>query len=143
MRLTSGLSTASAPVEISHIALTVNVLASMAAFYREAMGLTELSSEPGLRRLGVDGRPLVELREDPAARRAFSAAMMRGSSWRDSTFSMSRLYWVTTGRCTGSARPNRARTGEGAAQQWLATNIRQAGRAGGSCPSLGRLGALP
>jgi catechol 2,3-dioxygenase len=32
--------------------------------------LTELSSEPGLRRLGVDGRPLVELREDPAARRA-------------------------------------------------------------------------
>jgi catechol 2,3-dioxygenase len=63
-------SSASAPVEIYQIALTVNDLASMAAFYREAMGLTELSSEPGRCRLGIDGRPLVELREDLAARRA-------------------------------------------------------------------------
>ena len=63
-------SSASAPVEISHIAFTVHDLNGMAAFYRKALGLAELSSEPGLRRLGVDGRHLVELREDRAARRA-------------------------------------------------------------------------
>jgi len=35
------------------------------------------------------------------------------------------------GRCTVPAKPNRAGTGEGAVQQWLATCIRQARRAGG------------
>lgn len=63
-------STASAPVEISHVALTVHDLDAMAAFYRQALGLAELSSEPGFTRLGVDGRLLVELRQDRAARRA-------------------------------------------------------------------------
>ena len=63
-------STASAPIEISHIALTVHDLNGMANFYRQTIGLTELSSEPGLRRLGVADRPLVELREDRTARRA-------------------------------------------------------------------------
>ncbi len=63
-------SSASAPVEVSFIALTVHDLAGMAAFYREAMGLDEIMSAPGLRRLGIAGRPLVELRADPAARKS-------------------------------------------------------------------------
>ncbi|AZL59220.1 VOC family protein [Tabrizicola piscis] len=63
-------STASAPVEISRIALTVHDLEGMAAFYRQALGLADLSSEPGLRRLGVDGRTLIELRADAAAARS-------------------------------------------------------------------------
>ena len=63
-------STASAPVEIAHIALTVRDLNGMAAFYTQALGLAELSCEPGLRRLGVDSHTLVELREDRIARRA-------------------------------------------------------------------------
>jgi len=41
------------------------------------------------------------------------------------------------GRCTGPAKPNRAGTGEGALLQWLATNIRQAGRAWRAMPLIG------
>ncbi len=63
-------STASAPVELSHIALTVHDLPGMAAFYRGAMGLDDVASAPGLVRLGVGDRPLVELRADPAARKS-------------------------------------------------------------------------
>lgn len=63
-------STATAPVEVSHIALTVHDLSGMAAFYARALGLTELVSTPGLRRLGVGDRPLVDLRADPAARKS-------------------------------------------------------------------------
>ncbi|NJS37764.1 MAG: VOC family protein [Rhodobacteraceae bacterium] len=68
--LTLPLSTAAAPVEVSHVALTVHDLDGMAAFYRQALGLEEVASAPGVSRLGVAGRLLVELRADPAARRA-------------------------------------------------------------------------
>lgn len=64
------LSTASAPVEISHIALTVHDLAGMAGFYARVLGLAELLAEAGVRRLGVQDRVLLELREDRGARRA-------------------------------------------------------------------------
>lgn len=63
-------STASAPVEVSHIALTVHNLPGMSAFYTGALGLEEVASAPGLRRLGIGDRPLVDLRADPTARRA-------------------------------------------------------------------------
>ncbi len=68
--LTLPLSTAAAPVEVSHVALTVHDLAGMTAFYRQALGLEEVASVPGVSRLGVAGRPLIELRSDPAARKA-------------------------------------------------------------------------
>ena len=64
------MSTASAPTEISHVALVVHDLAGMAAFYGQALGLTDLAQEPGRRRLGAGGRMLLELREDHAARKA-------------------------------------------------------------------------
>ncbi len=62
------MSTASAPVEIGHVALTVRDIDSVAAFYETAIGLRPLASDGGVRRLGVGGRVLVELRADPAAR---------------------------------------------------------------------------
>ncbi len=63
------MSTAAAPVEIGHVALTVNDLAGMADFYRRVLGLEELSGEGGTVRLGVGDRSLLELREDRGARR--------------------------------------------------------------------------
>jgi catechol 2,3-dioxygenase len=68
--MTPPLSTATAPVEVSHIALTVHDLPGMAAFYAQALGLEEVTSSLNLRRLGVAGRPLMELRADPAARKS-------------------------------------------------------------------------
>ncbi len=64
------MSTAAAPLEISHVVLTVNDLDGMSRFYTHTLGLTEMSFAPGCRRLGAFGRLLVELQEDRAARRA-------------------------------------------------------------------------
>lgn len=64
------MSTASAPVEISHVALTVHDLAGMGDFYTRALGLTDLGREAGLVRLGAGDRLLLELREDRAARKS-------------------------------------------------------------------------
>lgn len=64
------MSTAAAPVEIGHVALTVRDLPAMQAFYRDALGLEPLSSDGEVVRLGAGGRMLVELRGDPAARPA-------------------------------------------------------------------------
>jgi catechol 2,3-dioxygenase len=63
------VSTASAPIEIGHVALTVNDLGTMADFYRHALGLHDLSSDGETVRLGTGGRLLVELRGDRLARR--------------------------------------------------------------------------
>ncbi len=63
------MSTASAPIEIGHVALTVNDLGAMADFYRRAIGLHDLSSDGETVRLGAGGRMLLELRGDRAARR--------------------------------------------------------------------------
>lgn len=62
------MSTASAPLEIDHVALTVHDLGGMADFYSGALGLAETGAEPGLVRLGAGGRTLLELRHDPSAR---------------------------------------------------------------------------
>ena len=63
------MSTASAPLEIGRVALTVNDLPGLRAFYESALGLELLSSEGGVAHLGAGGRVLLELREDRAARR--------------------------------------------------------------------------
>lgn len=62
------MSTASAPIEIDHVALVVHDIDGVAQFYRQALGLEDVSQDPGLKRLGVAGKVLVELREDRAAR---------------------------------------------------------------------------
>lgn len=62
------MSTASAPVEIGSVALTVNDLPGMAAFYEGLLGLNRLSSDGATVRLGAGQKVLVELRGDKAAR---------------------------------------------------------------------------
>lgn len=64
------MSTSSAPIEIGHVALTVNDLTGMAAFYQSVLGLAPLSSDAATVRLGAGDKVLVELRADTAARRA-------------------------------------------------------------------------
>lgn len=58
------------PLEIGHVALVVNDLARVSAFYRDVIGLAPLGGDGETERLGAGGRLLVELRADPAARRA-------------------------------------------------------------------------
>jgi catechol 2,3-dioxygenase len=62
------MSTASAPIEIGHVALAVRNLPTVATFYREVLGLEDLGGEASTRRLGTGSRVLLELRGDPAAR---------------------------------------------------------------------------
>lgn len=64
------MSTATAPLEIGHVALTVNDLSAVEAFYRDALGLSRLGGEGGVARLGAGGRAFLELREDRQAPRA-------------------------------------------------------------------------
>ena len=63
------MSTASAPVEIGHVALTVHDLAAMAAYYEGLLGLHRLSGDDQTLRLGAGNDVLLELRGDKAARR--------------------------------------------------------------------------
>lgn len=62
------MSTASAPVEIGRVTLTVRDLPAMAKFYETALGLAPLSADGATVTLGAGDRALVELRADPAAR---------------------------------------------------------------------------
>ena len=64
------MSTASAPLEIGRVALTVNDLATVQAFYEEAIGLERLSGSGEVVQLGAGDRVLLELREDHSARRS-------------------------------------------------------------------------
>ena len=64
------MSTASAPLEIGRVALTVNDLAAVQAFYQQALGLERLGGSGEEVRLGAGGSVLLELRQDRAARRA-------------------------------------------------------------------------
>jgi catechol 2,3-dioxygenase len=64
------MSTASAPLEIGRVALTVNDLAAVRSFYETAIGLETLSGDGATATLGAAGRPLLDLRADPHARRA-------------------------------------------------------------------------
>ena len=63
------MSTASAPLEIGRVALTVNDLPRVADFYAAALGLETLSRDGETRVLGAGDTPLLELRGDRAARR--------------------------------------------------------------------------
>lgn len=62
------MSTASAPVEIGRVALTVRDIDTVAAFYQTVIGLAPIASDGGTRTLGAGGRVLLELRQDRAAR---------------------------------------------------------------------------
>ena len=62
------MSTASAPVEIASVALTVRDLPKVADFYRSALGLSDFASDGEVVRLGAGGTVLLELRGDVAAR---------------------------------------------------------------------------
>lgn len=53
---------------IDHVALTVRDLPAMADFYERAPGLVPQGGDDASRSLGTDGRTLVELRHDAAAR---------------------------------------------------------------------------
>lgn len=64
------MSTASAPVEIGRVTLTVHDLTAMTGFYRQALGLDLLSGDGKTTRLGAGDRVLLELQGDPAARRS-------------------------------------------------------------------------
>lgn len=57
-----------APWRVGGVALIVRDLDGMARFYRDVVGLTELSRQAGAVRLGVDGVAMLELRHDAAAR---------------------------------------------------------------------------
>lgn len=59
-----------APVQIGRVALTVNDLGRMTAFYRDMIGLGVLSSDKTAAVLGAGQTPLLELRADAQARRA-------------------------------------------------------------------------
>jgi catechol 2,3-dioxygenase len=64
------MSTASAPLEIARVALVVHDLPAVTAFYQRLLGLSTLSEGADRVSLGADGRTLIELIGDPAARRA-------------------------------------------------------------------------
>ena len=62
------MSTASAPIEIASVALTVRDLTKVAAFYEQALGLHRLSTDGATVRLGLGADALLELRGDKTAR---------------------------------------------------------------------------
>lgn len=64
------MSTSTTAIEIGRVALTVNDIDGVAAFYAAALGLEPLDRDGATRRLGAGGRTLLELRADRAARRA-------------------------------------------------------------------------
>lgn len=68
--MSAAKSTASAPVEIGSVALTVQDLPRVAKFYETLLGLNRLSSDGDRVRLGVGDTVLLELRGDKAARRS-------------------------------------------------------------------------
>ena len=63
------MSTASAPLEIGRVALTVNDLPRIREFYRAVLGLEVLGGDGGVSLLGAGDRAILELREDRSARR--------------------------------------------------------------------------
>jgi catechol 2,3-dioxygenase len=64
------MSTAAAPLQISRVVLTVHDLPAVADFYRRTLGLADIAQGDGRIALGADGRILLELVSDPAARRS-------------------------------------------------------------------------
>ncbi len=64
------MSTASAPIEIAHIALTVHDLPGVSEFYKRTLGLDVLNETADQVVLGTDGKRLVKLIGDRSARRS-------------------------------------------------------------------------
>ena len=62
------MSTATAPIEIGRVTLTVNDLNSVADFYQSALGLAKLAGDGESVMLGAGNRVLIELRGDRIAR---------------------------------------------------------------------------
>jgi catechol 2,3-dioxygenase len=60
-------STADAPIQIGHVTLLTRDAARLAQFYRDVIGLSPLHNDGPDRMLGVEGRPLVILRQDSTA----------------------------------------------------------------------------
>ncbi|MDB5659485.1 MAG: glyoxalase [Cypionkella sp.] len=63
------MSTASAPLEIGRVALTVNDIGRVGSFYKQALGLAEISNDGETLRLGAANTTLLELRADKNARK--------------------------------------------------------------------------
>jgi catechol 2,3-dioxygenase len=63
------MSTASAPVEIGRVTLTVHDLPGLAGFYERNLGLARLAGDGTDVILGAGATPILALRADPAARR--------------------------------------------------------------------------
>lgn len=59
---------AEAPVSVSTIGIKARDVAGLADYYREIVGLSEVSRRPGTIVLGAGGRPLLEIEEFKAAR---------------------------------------------------------------------------
>ncbi|WP_223252408.1 VOC family protein [Paracoccus mutanolyticus] len=109
------MATSDAPIRIGRVALTVNDLATVGDFYQRVVGLRRLSQDGGTMVLGAGDRPLLELREDRAARHRpaeaglFHTAFLRraASTWRTGWGWRRRGGWRWTApRTTGSARPS-------------------------------------
>jgi catechol 2,3-dioxygenase len=62
------MSTATAPMDIGRVTLTVHDLTRTADFYAHALGLEKLTADKAMVTLGVGNRALVTLIADPAAR---------------------------------------------------------------------------
>ena len=60
---------AGAPHRIGRVSLTVHDLAGVGRFYTEALGLDRIEETAERTTLGTDGRVLLDLRRDPAARK--------------------------------------------------------------------------
>ena len=91
------MSTASAPLEIGRVALTVNDLATVQTFYEQAIGLERLSGSGEVVHLGAGDRVLLELREDRSARRS----SRRGRQGISRPWQQQRPAWRGSGRRRG------------------------------------------
>lgn len=61
------MATSDAPLQVGRVALTVKDLAKVGDFYERSIGLHPISADGETRVLGIDNRPLLELRQDKAA----------------------------------------------------------------------------
>lgn len=62
------MASSDAPIDVGHVALVVRDLDKVATFYQHVLGLEPLTSDGEVRCLGAHGIPLLELRQDKAAR---------------------------------------------------------------------------
>src|SRR5918994_823673 len=59
---------ATTPVSVARVGLKARDAEALAKFYRDVVGLEELSRDSGTISLGAGGRPLLEIEADPAAK---------------------------------------------------------------------------